>query len=141
MNELEILKEVNQNAKVGMEGIDLTLEKAVDSKLKNALYNQKDEYKNIYNRTSELLHNLNEKDKDVPPFQKAMAWMGIQMSTLPNSSNSKLAEILIQGNDMGIIKGTKLLNNMNFKNPEIENILKDFITLQQENIDGLKKFL
>lgn len=141
MNEIEILKEVNKNAKVGMEGIDLTIEKAVDSNLKNALYDQKDEYENIYNRTSALLHNLNENNIYVPPFQKAMAWMGIQMSTLPNSSNSKLAEILIQGNDMGITNGTKLLNNMNFKNPEIENVLKDFITLQQENIDGLKKFL
>ncbi len=141
MKEIEILKDINQNAKVGIEGINLTLEKAVDSKLKNTLYNQKDEYENIYNRTSELLNDLNEKNQNVPPLQKAMAWMGIQMSTLPAASNSKLAEILIQGNDMGIIKGTKLLNNMSFKNPEIENILKDFITLQQENIEGLKKFL
>lgn len=141
MKEIEILKEINQNAKVGIEGINLTLEKAVDNSLKNTLYNQKKEYDNIYNRTSDLLHELNEEKQSVPPLQKAMAWMGVQMSTLPTPSNSKLAEILIQGNDMGIIKGTKLLNNMDFSNPEIENILKDFITLQQENIEGLKKFL
>ena len=42
---------------------------------------------------------------------------------------------------MGIVKGTKLLNNLTFEDSQIENLLKDFINLQQENIEGLKKFL
>ncbi len=141
MKEIEVLKEINKNSRVGIEGIELTLDKTADSNFKDILYSQKSEYENIFNRTSELLHNLNYTVEDVPAVQKAMAWMGVQLSTLSTTSNSKLAEILIQGNDMGIIKGTKLLNNMEFNNNEIENILKDFITLQQENIDGLKKFL
>ena len=70
-----------------------------------------------------------------------MSWMGIELNTLTDTSNSKLAQILIQGNDMGIIKGTKLLNNLTFEDSQIENLLKDFINLQQENIEGLKKFL
>ena len=67
--------------------------------------------------------------------------MAIQMSTLTTASNSKLAEILIQGNDMGIIKGQKLLNSPHVKDSTTKNIIKDFITLQQENIEGLKKYL
>ena len=63
------------------------------------------------------------------------------MSTLTNASNSKLAEILIQGNDMGIIKGKKLLNSPMPKDSSTQNLIKDFITLQQENIEGLKKYL
>ena len=43
--------------------------------------------------------------------------------------------------DMGVIKGTKLINNMKFKNNEIKNLLEDFVRLQQKNIDNLKKFL
>ena len=70
-----------------------------------------------------------------------MSWIGIQMSTLTNATDSKLAEILIQGNDMGIIKGTKLLNSLPFKTNGIRNLLNDFIELQQENIEELKKYL
>ena len=67
--------------------------------------------------------------------------MGIQISTLTNTTDSKLAEILIQGNDMGIIKGTKLLNSTPFKQDSIRNILNDFVGLQQDNINELKKYL
>ena len=79
--------------------------------------------------------------EDTPPMQKAMSWMGIQLNTLTDSSNSKLSELLIQGNDMGVVKGTKLLNNYSFMNNEIKNILSDFVRLQEKNIDDLKEYL
>ena len=83
----------------------------------------------------------NESIQDVPSIQKAMAWTGIQMNTMNDKSNSKLSELLIQGNDMGVIKGTKLLNESSFTTSEIENLLSDFVRLQEKNIDDLKKFL
>ena len=95
----------------------------------------------IYNRSKTLLALKDQKSEDLDPLEKAMSWMAIQMSTLTTASNSKLAEILIQGNDMGIIKGQKLLNSPHVKDSTTKNIIKDFITLQQENIEGLKKYL
>ena len=83
----------------------------------------------------------NEKTEDTKTFQKVMSWMGIELNTLTDKSNSQIAEILIQGNDMGVIKGTKLLNNMDFEDTKIQNILKDFVRLQQKNINSLKKYL
>lgn len=70
-----------------------------------------------------------------------MSWMGIELNTLTNKSNSQIAQILIQGNDIGVIKGTKLLNNMEFEDKQIKNILEDFVRLQQKNIENLKKYL
>ena len=95
----------------------------------------------IYDRTKELLTQKGYKTEEIPLSQKMTSWLGIQLNTLNNSSNSKIAEILIQGNDMGIVKGVKNINNMKFKNDEIKNILEDFVSLQQKNIEELKKFL
>ena len=89
----------------------------------------------------ELLVKNNAEMKDTPSMQKAMSWMGIQLNTANDSSNSKLSELIIQGNDMGVIKGTKLLNNYSFMNKEIKNILSDFVRLQEKNIDDLKQYL
>lgn len=141
MKEIEILKEVNKNSKVGIDGVNFILEKALDDEFKQMLYSQKSEYQNIYDRSKNLLLQYGEMAEDIPPLQKAMSWMGIQMSTLTNTTDSKLAEILIQGNDMGIIKGTKLLNSTPFKQDSIRNILNDFVGLQQDNINELKKYL
>ena len=141
MDDLEILKEVNQNSKMGMDSLTTVIKKAEDEEFKDLLNTQHDEYQNIFDRTQELLIKNNEGIEDTPVVQKAMSWMGIQMSTLTDTSDSKLSELLIQGNDMGIVKGTKLLNNYSFMNNEIKNILSDFVRLQEKNIDDLKKYL
>ncbi len=141
MEEFEILKEINQNAKMGMDSLSTVLKKSQDTKFKDLLNTQHDEYQNIYDRTQELLVKNNLQMEDTPTMQKAMSWMGIQLNTVNDTSNSKLSELLIQGNDMGIIKGTKLLNNHSFLDSEIKNILSDFVRLQEKNIDDLKKYL
>ena len=141
MQEIEILKEINKDAKMGMDSLTMVTKKVQDEKFKKLLNNQHDEYQNIFDRTQELLVQENKNIQDVPTMQKVMAWTGIQMNTLNDKSNSKLSELLIQGNDMGVIKGTKLLNESNFTTPEIENLLSDFVRLQEKNIDNLKKFL
>lgn len=141
MEEVEILKEINKNSKMGMDSITIVLDKVKDNKFKDLLNTQHNEYQNIFDRTQELLVQNNEKIEDTPSAQKVMSWVGIQFNTITDDSNSKLSELLIQGNDMGIIKGIKLLNNHSFVDNEIKNILSDFVRLQEKNIDDLKKYL
>ncbi len=141
MQEIEILKEINKDAKMGMDSINMVDKKVQDEKFRKLLDAQHNEYQNIFDRTQELLVQNNETIEDVPMMQKMMGWTGIQMNTMNDKSNSQLSELLIQGNDMGVIKGTKLLNDTSFTTPEIENLLSDFVRLQEKNIDDLKKFL
>lgn len=141
MQEIEILKEISKDSKMGMDSITMVNKKVQDEKFKKLLNTQHDEYQNIFDRTQELLVQHDKKIEDVPTMQKMMGWVGIQMNTMNDKSNSQLSELLIQGNDMGVIKGTKLLNSSNFTTPEIENLLSDFVRLQEKNIDDLKKFL
>ena len=141
MEEIEMLKEINKDAKMGMDSLSIVLEKVKDNHFENLLNTQHNEYQNIFDRTQELLVQNNENIQDNPMMQKAMSWFGIQFNTITDTSNSKLSELLIQGNDMGIVKGIKLLNNHTFTNNEIKNLLSDFVRLQEKNIDDLKKFL
>ena len=141
MQEIEILKEISKDSKMGMDSINMVGEKVQDEKFQKLLDEQHNEYQNIFDRTQEILKQHGETIEDVPAMQKMMGWMGIQMNTMNDKSNSQLSELLIQGNDMGIIKGHKLLNNNEFTTPEIQNLLSDFVRLQEKNIDDLKKFL
>ena len=141
MQEIEILKEISKDSKMGMDSINMVGEKVQDEKFQKLLDEQHNEYQNIFDRTQEILKQHGEKIEDVPAMQKMMGWMGIQMNTINDKSNSQLSELLIQGNDMGIIKGHKLLNHNEFTTPEIENLLSDFVRLQEKNIDDLKKWL
>ena len=141
MKEIDILKEINLNSKVGIEGIEFCIGKTDNSTLKAILNKQKKEYENINDRSTNLLLSLGEDDKEVSPIQKAMSWMGVQMNTLKDNSDSKIAEILIQGNNMGVVKGTNLLHEDDELDSTVRSILSDFISLQQQNIDSLKRYL
>ena len=88
MKEIQILKEINKDAKMGMDSITMVSNKVQDQKFKKLLDQQHNEYQNIFDRTQELLVQENESIQDVPSMQKAMAWTGIQMNTMNDKSNS-----------------------------------------------------
>ena len=70
MQEIDILKEINKDAKMGMDSISMVNEKVQDEKFRKLLVSQHNEYQNIFDRTQELLVQKNEDMKDVPSMQK-----------------------------------------------------------------------
>ena len=60
MQEIEILKEINKDSKMGMDSITMVNKKVQDEKLKELLDTQHNEYQNIFDRSQELLIQNNE---------------------------------------------------------------------------------
>ena len=71
---------------------------------------------------------------------KAMTWSQINMKTMNDTSTSKIAELLLQGTNMGIIEGRKILNNKNI-DKKIHKIIEEYVELQEKYIEKLKKYL
>lgn len=136
-----ILNEVNKGIKMGMDSISTISEKVGDNQFKDDLLFQYDKYNEILNRVNSELKNYDDFPKELPPMQKTMGYIDIQMSTLTDKSNSHIAEMLIKGTNMGIIEGVKLKNHNPEVEPTISNILDDFILFQENNVEQLKKYL
>ena len=136
-----ILNEVNKGIKMGMDSISTISEKVGDNNFKDDLLFQYDKYNEILNRVNSELKNYDDFPKELPPIQKTMGFIDIQISTLNDKSNSHIAEMLIKGTNMGIIEGVKLKNRNPDIEPNISNILDDFIQFQENNVEKLKKYL
>ena len=136
-----ILNEINKGIKMGMDSISSIAEKVTDDQLKDDLQSEYNQYNEILNDVNAELGKYEEFPKELNPAQKMMGWFDIQMSTLTDNSDSKIAEMLIKGTNMGIIEGVKLLNNNPETTPEIKNILTNFIQFQENNVERLKKYL
>ena len=130
---LDVLKEVCKGVKMGMDAISYVSDKVEEQNLKDTLTH---EY-SMYN----AFKNYNEVPNDYKITSKAMLWYGIQMNTLKDTSNSKIAELLIQGTNMGIIEGRKLLNHNKNLDKETNKLLNDFVRFQEESVEKLKNFL
>ena len=139
---LNILDEVNKGATMGMNAISYVSEKAKDENFKHVLDVEFNKYQKISDRVNSLYNNYSYKNPhETGTMTKMMTWYGIQMKTITDSTTSKLSELLMQGTNMGIIEGRRLLNQNNNIEPDVEKILDDFVTMQEDSVETLKKYL
>lgn len=139
---LNILDEVNKGATMGMDAISYVSEKVEDNDFKQVLDIEYNKYKDISNRVNNLYDNYSNKEPhETNAMNKMMTWYSIQMKTMADDSTSKLSELLMQGTNMGIIEGRRLLNQNQNIEPDVKNILNDFVVMQEDSVETLKKYL
>ena len=139
---LNILDEVNKGATMGMDAISYVSEKVSDPKFKKVLDVEFNKYKEVSEKVNDIYANYSDKEPhETNAMNKMMTWYGIQMRTMTDDTTSKLAELLMQGTNMGIIEGRRLIN----ENPQAEDsvmkILNDFVVMQEDSVETLKKYL
>ena len=139
---LNILDEVNKGATMGMDAISYVSEKVEDNDFKKVLDTEYNKYKDISNRVNNLYDNYSSKEPHkTNAMNKMMTWYGIQMKTMVDDTTSKLSELLMQGTNMGIIEGRRLLNQNKNIEPDVKNILNDFVVMQEDSVETFKKYL
>ena len=139
----KVLNEVSKGAKMGMDAIKFVSDKVSDSRFQNVLNVEYGKYKEIFNRVGNIYHNydLTDDPQETNIMNKAMTWYGIQMNTMTDKSNSNISELLLQGTNMGIIEGCRLLNNNPSVDKNVRQILDDFVVMQEDSVETLKKYL
>lgn len=138
---LKILKELHAGAQMGIKAISYVSEKVEDDNFKKELSAQYDQYEDILNKVADLYNEYGEVPASSNVKNDMMAWMGIQMNTINDTSTSKISEILIQGKVMGIIEGRKILNHNPNVETNIKNTLNEFVQFQENSITKLKEYL
>ena len=128
---------------MGMDAIKFVSDKVSDSRFQRVLNVEYLKYKEIFNRVGNIYHNydLTDDPQETNIMNKAMTWYGIQMKTMADDSTSKLSELLMQGTNMGIIEGRRLLNQNQNAEKVVKSILNDFVVMQEDSVETLKKYL
>ena len=139
---LNILDEVNKGATMGMDAISYVTEKVKDDSFKNTLDVEYNKYKDISRRVNDIYEHYSSKEPhETNAMNKAMTWYGIQMRTMMDSTTSKLSELLMQGTNIGIIEGRRLINQNPHAAEDVKNVLHDFVVMQEDSVETLKKYL
>ena len=140
-NEMNVLDELNKGACMGMDAIHFILDKVEDEQLKQVLNNQYKKYEDISNQICKLYPKYSDKEPhETNAVNKVLTWYGVEMKTLMDNSSSKIAELLLQGTNMGIIEGRKLLNNKELDS-QVHKIAQEYVDMQESAVEKLKQFL
>ncbi len=140
-NEVNVLDELNKGACMGEDAIHFILDKVDDPDLAKVLNEQYQKYQNITDEIAKIYPKYSRKEPhETNAMNKAMTWYGIEMKTLMDSSTSKITELLLQGTNMGIIEGRKLLNHK-YTDKTVHRLVQEYVDMQEECVEKLKQFL
>ena len=141
--DVEILDELSKSSQLAMSNISFLSTKAIQKNIKKELVSIYSGYTDILSQINKNFESLGEIPSNVSPSLKMFGLCSINLNTKIDKSSSHIAEIMIQGLNMGIIKCQKLLNSSNSTiiKEQTLNLVQQFLNFQEQSIQKLKAFL
>ena len=140
-NEINVLDELNKGACMGRDAIHFIMDKVEDDALKQELNRQYEKYNEISNKINKFYPQYSDEEPHkTNAMNKVRTWYGIEMKTMKDDSTSHLAELLLQGTNMGIIEGRRLLNHKD-TDTDVHSLIQEYVDMQEEAVEKLKQFL
>lgn len=141
---IELLTYLYQDADMALDNLTMLINKInkKDNKIKKVIEGLIKGYENYLTKVKNYIKENNYDIQPKPLISKMGAYFGINMEVMKDNSDSRLADMLIQGLTMGVLNVSKKIDN--FKgdaNKEIIKLGKEFKDFQQKSIDKLKVYL
>lgn len=137
----EILKEVQKNSGMAINAIDTISEKVHNDELLQELSRERLLYSMIQNKATDKLQSEHSDGYHSSVIEDMMLKGGIQINTFTNCSTSKIAELMIQGSNRGLMSMWKSMNHhQNSGNTSLE-VAKELMAFEEKSINRLKEFL
>lgn len=141
MDDEKMLNLIAKNAEMGVIGIDAVKDYASSDKFKKELSNQREEYNKIYKSAHNMLTKAGCDVEHPNAMAKMSTEMMSRMKTMTDHSDSKIAEMMLQGSAMGVAKVIKNANEYNGGNEDIEDLAQKLRQTEEYNIENMKHYL
>ncbi len=137
----EMLCKIYKDCKMGVESMSKLLPDISSQDMKNMMAAQLQSYQNFASRASELLARNGKAAGDVGLFEKLPAEMGMAISRAADRSDSKTAELMINGYVMGVTELKKQLADVSGISEQTAKLADDLLQFQLGAICDMKRFL
>lgn len=139
----ELMRAVYKNAKMGSEAVTTIIGKTKDARLREELTSQLESYYGFETAAKNKLLEMSAEVKEPGVLTKLPADISIRMSTMMDSSNSKIAELMIGGYNMGIVDIRKSMNRAQNEgvSEDVMNIASGIMSFEEGSAERMKKYL
>lgn len=139
LNEEEV-REIYRNLTAGKDSVETLRPMSEDGAFREALLHQDKEYSEMCARVEGYAMENGYDLKELSPMAKGMMHLSATFNALTDKSSSKLASIMLQGINMGVISITKIVNKIH-KEGEKSPLAEDMLDLLEKNAVEMRKFL
>lgn len=141
MDDKELLSCIYQNADMGVDGILKVLEGAHSGPIREALQSQLSEYDHIRSEAIEMLRQRGGEPASPSAMAKLSAKMGAVENLMKENTPGHIAEMMIQGNAIGLTRITKRLGEYEGEDKAVRKLAGKLLATEQQNIEQMKQFL
>jgi hypothetical protein len=89
----------------------------------------------------QMLNELDEEEKDPDKMAKTFSWISTEVKLMMDGNSQKIAELMIDGCNMGIKSLSKYINQYKNASNKSVDLAKRLIKIEQEFMNELLKYL
>lgn len=140
-NSKEILSSVVKTAQMGQTGIRSVLDTSMRPSLRKALESQLREYDSIETEAHTIASQRGWELKELDPGVRMMTDVMTRMKLHGRNTDSKIADMMIQGNTRGMVKGLKNLHQFPSSDSQVQMVSQKLLDCETANIRQMQGYL
>lgn len=137
----DILSSLLKTTQMGQVGIRSVEKAANGEQLKKALKSQLQEYNHIEQEAYDLARERGWQLAELNPMARTMADMAARSKLMYNKNDSRIAEMMVQGNTRGVIKSLKNLHRYHQNDGQVTAMAQKLLDCENNNIKQMEGFL
>ena len=139
----EFLCELYKNMKMGSDSIINLMPKVDGKELRQELTAELNRYEELSKEIAKEIYNGGEEPKEENILAKLGARMGMAMNTMMDSTDSHIAQMMIEGATMGITENTKLIHEYENKSCSERSLklARETVAFMEDSVERMKKYL
>lgn len=139
----ELLQALYQSLKMGSDAMVSLLPKVRSAPLRETITAELNRYEELAKAIADRLYGDGQTPEEKPWTAKLSAKLGMAMNTVMDSTDSHLAQMMIEGATMGITENTKLLRQYESTNCSEQSLslAKKTVRLMENTVERMKAYL
>ena len=138
---VKLLRECDAGVKMGIASIDDVIKYVSSDKLEKRLEDCKNEHEKLNGEIQDQLSRYRDTGKDPNPVAKGMSWMKTNMKLGMNHKDATVADLMIDGCNMGVKSLNRYLNQYKAADEKSKDITKRLINLEERLVIDIRQFL
>ena len=140
-NNKQILTSILKTAQMGQTGIRSLLDVKMDSGLRRELRSQLQEYAAIETQAQSLAAHRGWQLRSLDPAMEFLAGRMTRMKLTGNKTDSRIADMMIQGNTQGMIKSLRDIHRYSGSDKQVTTLSQKLLTCETANIRQMQPYL
>ena len=140
-NNKKVLDGICKRSREGLRTVDTLDKMDISPEIREELGSMREEYRRFADAAAEIMSGRGYCACNQSTFSEIGSEVTLNLKTMHDRSNTKIAELLMKASADGVIEGTKLLRQSDSADDEVKRLADTFIEREKNNFCSLRNFL